>query len=267
MTNQRWKMTVEYDGTPFYGWQRQEKTLPTIQVSIEDAIFGFCGQHTNIHVAGRTDAGVHACGQVFHVDLPIRDRLGAFETIKAINAHLFPKPITIIDAEKVLPSFHARFGAANKLYKYRILRRSGPPTIDANRMWHFRRDLNIDLMRDAATHLLGKHDFSTFRDSSCQAKSPIKTLDRLDIETKDVGFNATEIIFYVEGRSFLHHQVRNMVGTLTLIGSQRWQVNDIKTALLACDRQAGGPTAPAYGLYLMRVDYLTENEPQNHADQ
>jgi tRNA pseudouridine38-40 synthase len=255
MSFQRWKMTVEYDGTPFYGWQRQDDGLLTIQGVIEDAIFGFCQTRVNIHVAGRTDAGVHAKAQVFHVDLPVNTRLGAFETLKAINAHIFPRPVAIVDVVPVTDDFHARFTAINKLYMYRILRRSGPPTVDAKRMWHHRRDLDLNAMREGALHLMGTHDFSSFRDSNCQAKSPIKTLERLDIEATPAGFDATEFQFFVEGRSFLHHQVRNMVGTLSLVGSGRWAPHDVKTALEARDRRAGGPTAPAYGLYLMRVDY------------
>jgi tRNA pseudouridine38-40 synthase len=254
MSHQRWKMTVEYDGTRFHGWQRQDDVSPTIQGALEDAIFGFCQERLIIHVAGRTDAGVHAVAQVFHVDLPVRD-MTAFEIYKAINAHLFPKPIAIVDAQAVGEEFHARFSARSKLYTYRILRRSGPPTLDAGRVWHFRRDLDLHAMQNAATHLLGHHDFTTFRDSACQSKSPFKTLDRLDIEAIDRGFGATEFRFFVEAKSFLHHQVRNMVGTLTLVGDGKWRADDMKAALDARDRTRGGPTAPAEGLYLTRVDY------------
>ena len=247
-------MTIEYDGQPFYGWQRQEDVSPTIQGTIEDAIFGFCQEKLTIHVAGRTDAGVHARGQVFPVDLPQRN-MTPFEIHKAINAHLFPKPVSIINAEMVDENFHARFSANNKLYTYRLLRRSAPPAIEAKRLWHFRRDLDVNAMREAANILIGTHDFTTFRDSECQAKSPVKTLDRLDIETIDLGFGGTEFRIHAEGRSFLHHQVRNMVGTLTLVGDGKWSVADFKAALDARERKAGGPTAPAEGLYLMRVDY------------
>jgi tRNA pseudouridine38-40 synthase len=164
--------------------------------------------------------------------------------------------VAVINAERVADNFNARFDAKNKLYTYRVLRRSAPPTIEAARMWHIRRDMDVEAMREAAKHLLGTHDFTTFRDSACQAKSPIKTLDRLDIETIDAGFGATEFQFHVEGRSFLHHMVRNMVGTLTLVGTGKWESPDmVKAALEAHDRTAGGPTAPADGLYLMRVDY------------
>lgn len=255
MTHQRWKMTIEYDGSPFHGWQRQGELKSTIQYVIESAIFAFCQQNATIQAAGRTDAGVHAKGQVFHVDLPKREHMSDFEVLKAINAHIWPKPVAILAAEKVHENFHARFDATNKLYTYRLLRRSGHPTVDVDRLWHFRRDLDVDAMREAAKHLLGTHDFTSFRDSACQAKSPTKTLDRLDIETIDVGYGATEFRFHVEGRSFLHHQVRNMVGSLTLVGDGKWQIENIKEALEARDRKAGGPTAPACGLYLVRVDY------------
>ncbi len=256
MMMQRWKMVVEYDGQPFHGWQRQPDNEMTVQGIIEKALVGFCQQPIPIQCAGRTDAGVHARGQVFHVDLPIRARdLSGFETMKAINAHMHPQPIAILSAEKAAPDFHARYHAVNKLYTYRILRRSGPPTTEAGRMWHHRRDLDVDAMRAAAKHLLGTHDFTTFRDAECQAKSPIKTLDRLDIETKDWGYGATEILVHAEGRSFLHHQVRNMVGSLSYVGDGKWQPDDMKTALEARDRREGGPTAPAEGLCLVRVDY------------
>ncbi|MBU6234217.1 MAG: tRNA pseudouridine(38-40) synthase TruA [Alphaproteobacteria bacterium] len=254
MNTQRWKFTVEYDGSPFYGWQRQDDVSPTIQGTIEDAIFGFCQQRITIHVAGRTDAGVHARGQVFHVDLPERD-MTPFELHKAINAHLYPKRVSILSAEKVGDDFHARFSATNKLYTYRILRRSAPPALESKRLWHFRRDLDADAMREGAKYLLGTHDFTTFRDSECQAKSPVKTLDRLEIETIDLGHGATEFRIHAEAKSFLHHQVRNMVGTLTLVGDGKWKPDDMKTALEAKDRTKGGPTAPPEGLYLVRVDY------------
>lgn len=246
---QRWKFTVEYNGTNFSGWQRQADDIPTIQAEIEAAIFRFCGQNITIHVAGRTDAGVHARGQVFHANLPTRN-ITPFECAKAITANLQAPDIAILNAQPVDNNFHARFSAIHKHYQYRILRRMAPPTIERNLVWHFRRDLDVAAMQSAAQHLLGQHDFTTFRDSECQAKSPIKTLDKLGITQQN-----DEIIFDIEGRSFLHHQVRNIVGTLTLVGDGKWHPDDIKTALAACDRTQGGPTAPASGLYLMRVDY------------
>lgn len=251
---QRWKFTIEYDGGPFYGWQRQDDVSPTIQGVLEDAIFGYCQQRLTIHAAGRTDAGVHARGQVFHVDLPERD-ITPFELHKAINAHLMPHPVCVLNTEKVGDDFHARFAAVNKLYTYRIQRRSGPPVLEKGRVWHLRRDLDVDAMREGAQHLLGHHDFTTFRDTECQSKSPEKTLDRLDIETIDLGYGLTEIRFHLEARSFLHHQVRNMVGTLTWVGDGKWKPADVKMALEARDRTKGGPTAPAEGLYLVRIDY------------
>lgn len=251
---QRWKLVVEYDGTPFYGWQRQDDVSPTVQGAMEDAIFAFCQTRVTVHVAGRTDAGVHARGQVCHVDLPAQlcDPVGIY---RAINFHLGSLPVSILHAEPVGQDFHARFSAVNKLYTYRLLRRSGPPAIDAGRVWHFRRDLDLEAMRAGAARLLGTHDFSSFRGSGCQAKSPLRTLDRLDIEAIDLGFGAREFRFHAEGRSFLHHQVRNMVGTLTLVGDGKWSPEDLSAALDARDRRAGGPAAPACGLYLVRVDY------------
>lgn len=261
MTTQRWKITIEYDGRPFSGWQRQEEGVPSVQQAIEDALRGFCQQDITIFVAGRTDAGVHGKGQVAHFDLDYGDReLTAFNLAKALNAHLRGVPVSILKAEAVADDFHARFSAINKLYIYRVICRSAPLTFDRGRAWQIWKNLDVEAMRAGAVHLLGHHDFTTFRDSDCQAKSPMKTLDRLDIQTHDYDDMGTEeISFHVEGRSFLHHQVRNMVGTLALVGEGKWQPDDIKTALLACDRTKGGPTAPADGLYLVRVDYLARS--------
>ncbi len=257
MTIQRWKITVEYDGRPYAGWQRQESGIPSVQFAIEEAIKKFCQQQITIHVAGRTDAGVHARGQVAHFDLDYGDRvITPYDLAKAINAHLRPQPVAVVKAEPVAPEFHARFSAINKLYTYRIVSRSAPATIDEGYVWQTWRKFDVDLMRQGAQHLLGQHDFTTFRDSECQAKSPVKTLDRLDIESLDYdSYGGSEVRFQVEGRSFLHHQVRNMVGTLALVGEGKWNPADIRTALAQCDRTKGGPTAPSDGLYLMRVDY------------
>lgn len=257
MTLQRWKITVEYDGRPFAGWQRQEAGIPSVQFSVEQAIKKFCQQDITVHVAGRTDAGVHGRGQVAHFDLDYGDRkLTAYDLAKAINAHLRPQPVAVLQAEAVAQDFHARFSAVNKLYTYRVISRSAHTTIDHGFAWQTWRKFDLNAMRAGARHLLGQHDFTTFRDSECQSKSPVKTLDRLDIESSAYdGHDGTEIRFHVEGRSFLHHQVRNMVGTLALVGEGKWQPDDIKTALEQCDRTKGGPTAPADGLYLMRVDY------------
>ncbi len=251
----RWKLIIEYKGTDYYGWQRQDTHI-TVQQAIEDAIQKFCQQKVTLHVAGRTDAGVHARGQVAHVDLVDDRGMSGFELAKAINAHLKPQPVSIIRAEKVTEEFHARFSALNKLYYYRIINRSPFLTFDAGIACHVKRPLDVAAMQDAATVLIGHHDFTSFRDSECQAKSPEKTLDRLDITTRDYdGQGGCEIIVAAEAKSFLHHQVRNMVGTLILVGEGKWTRQDVQTALAARDRTRGGPTAPAEGLYLVRVDY------------
>ncbi|MCB1783756.1 MAG: tRNA pseudouridine(38-40) synthase TruA [Alphaproteobacteria bacterium] len=252
----RWKLTIEYKGTDYAGWQRQND-VPSVQQAIEEAISKFSGQDATLHVAGRTDAGVHACGQVAHVDLePFKKPMDPFEVSKAINAHLRPQPVAIVKAEIVSDDFHARFSALNKLYRYRILRRGAPPALEQGLVWHYKKPLDVGAMREGAAHLLGHHDFTTFRDSQCQAKSPFKTLDRLDLFVRPYDDGGGEEIYVeTEGRSFLHHMVRNMVGTLVLVGEGKWQPGDMKVALEARDRTKGGPTAPADGLYLVRVDY------------
>lgn len=258
---QRWKITIEYKGTNYKGWQRQPD-VPSVQQCIEEAITKFCQQEISITVAGRTDAGVHAWGQVAHFDLDYRNADGTpraisgFDLMKALNAHLIHEDVSILKAEEVDDEFHARFGATNKLYRYRLVNRAAFLSVERDLAWQYRLPLDIEAMRTAKQFLLGKHDFSTFRDSECQAKSPIRTLDRLDILTRPYdGADGTEIIFEVEGLSFLHHQVRNMVGTLAEVGKGRWAPQDVKTALEAKDRTKGGPTAPACGLYFVRVDY------------
>jgi tRNA pseudouridine38-40 synthase len=256
MTLQRWKLTIEYQGTKYSGWQRQEDGVTSVQEDIETAIEKFCGVFCRIYVAGRTDAGVHAHGQVAHFDLDYGDRpLDSYTMVKAINAHLGTRPISILKAEIVSEDFHARYGAINKLYTYRILSRLGKPTFDQNLVWWMRRDLDIDAMREGAAFLLGQHDFTTFRAAECQANSPIRTLDRLDIEHIPLCTEGHEIRFLVEARSFLHHQVRNMVGTLVEVGVGKWSPQDIQTALNTKDRSKGGMTAPSSGLSLTRVDY------------
>lgn len=259
---QRWKLTIEYDGRNYAGFQRQDAGTATIQLAIEHAIHAFCQQDITIFVAGRTDAGVHARGQVAHFDLDYGDRpLTGYDLTSALNAHLkmAGHAVSVVSADPVAAEFHARFGATNKLYCYRLINRLAPPVLDAGHIWHIRRPLDVDAMRAGAAHLLGHHDFTTFRDSDCQAKSPMKTLDRLDIETIEHDLaGGCEIRFLTEGRSFLHHQVRNMVGTLAMVGEGKWTPDDIKTALLAKDRTKGGPTAPPDGLYLMRVDYAPQ---------
>lgn len=248
----RWKLTIEYDGQPYSGWQYQDDA-PSVQRAIENAITSFCQKEIRIHVAGRTDAGVHAKGQVAHFDLDYGTRaLTGHDLAKAINAHLRAgkHTVAIVKAEEEPNEFHARFSAQNKFYLYRIINRSAPLTLERGRAWQVRKDLDVRAMQRAAKYLLGQHDFTSFRASDCQAKSPVKTLDRLDIVR--IG-DAVE--FAVEGRSFLHHQVRNMVGTLSHVGEGKWTIEDVQKALEARDRAKGGITAPPDGLYLMRVDY------------
>ncbi|MFA5593061.1 MAG: tRNA pseudouridine(38-40) synthase TruA [Micavibrio sp.] len=250
MSKKRWKLTIEYDGRPYSGWQHQDHA-PSVQQAVETAIFKFCGQKIRIHVAGRTDAGVHARGQVAHFDLDYGARpLSGFDLAKAINAHLKPQPVAVLRAEEAEADFHARFSAKNKLYRYRVINRSAPLCLDQGRAWGIFYELDVPAMHKAAQCLLGQHDFTTFRDSECQAKTPVKTLGRFDIAR-----DGEEVCFEVEGRSFLHHQVRNMVGTLILVGRGKWSEADLLAALGAKDRTKGGVTAPAGGLYLMRVDY------------
>ena len=257
MTAQRWKLTIQYDGTDYCGWQVQPDGMPTIQQDIEEAIFKFCQQDIRITTAGRTDAGVHAHGQVAHFDLDYGDRpISGYALAKAINAHLMPKPIAIIHAEAVHPDFNARFDATNKRYEYRVVTRVAPPVIDARHVWHIRYRLNIDLMKDAAKHLLGHHDFTSFRDSQCQAKTPMRTLDIIDITARTYDpHGGMEILFALEAQSFLHHQCRNIVGTLTHVGRGKIKPDAIPGILAAKDRAAAGPTAPPGGLSLVRIDY------------
>ena len=250
MTLKRWKITIEYDGTDYSGWQRQED-VPSIQQAIEEAITKFCQQDITIFGAGRTDSGVHACGQVAHFDLDYGDRsLSGLELIKAINAHLGKQPISILHAEVVPEDFHARFSAKNKMYRYLILNRPAPPTFQNRQVWHIKKPLDADKMHEAAQILVGHHDFTTFRDSQCQAKSPVKTLDRLDVRR-----DGDMVIIEAEAMSFLHHQIRNFAGTLVLAGEGKWTKEDVKAALDAKDRTKGGMTAPASGLYLFRIDF------------
>ena len=242
-------ITIEYNGGPFVGWQRQDNG-PSIQAAIEDAAKAFIHAPVAVAGAGRTDAGVHATGQAAHIDVP--EKFTANQVMDALNAHLLSVPVTIRSATEVPKDFHARFSATGRRYLYRILSRRQPPALDAGRVWHHRNRLDIALMTRAAKHLLGRHDFTSFRASQCQAESPLRTLDRLDIEA-----NSDEIHIYAEARSFLHHQVRNIAGTLAFVGTGKWHPDYVKTALEAVDRSAAGPTAPAHGLYLIGVNYPT----------
>ncbi len=251
---QRWKLTIEYFGAAYSGWQRQSEVM-SVQQRIEEALFAFCQQELRLFVAGRTDAGVHAHGQVAHVDIEYGDRsLTGFDLTNALNFYLRDSGIAILMAEPVSEDFHARYGAKDKLYTYRILNRLAMPALEQNRVWHVRRPLDPVAMQEGAKHLLGRHDFSTFRAIGCQANSPIRTLDRLDIEVIELSVGR-ELRVHTEARSFLHHQVRNMVGALALVGEGKWQPLDMKIALEACDRKAGPATAPADGLSLMEVRY------------
>lgn len=255
---QRYKFTIEYNGTDYAGWQRQEAGGPaTIQAAIEDAIYGFSQQRIRLHTAGRTDAGVHARAQIAHVDFkPFTKPMEPFEITKAINAHLIPQRISILKTEAVDDDFHARYSAHNKLYVYRILCRRSFAAIEKGLVWHHKRPLDPDAMQEAAQVLVGHHDFTTFRDSECQAKSPMKTLTRLDVSANPYdSCGGLDIRIEAEAQSFLHHMVRNLVGTLSLVGEGKWNTEDVQAALAAKDRQAGGPTAPAAGLYLARIDY------------
>ena len=243
----RYKLTIEYDGTGLVGWQRQA-TGQSVQELLEHAVRLYCGGDTTVHGAGRTDAGVHALGMTAHLDLP---RADAPEKIRgALNHHMRPARVSVLSAEPVGDDFDARRSAKSRVYVYRILNRRAPPMLDKNRVWHVAPPLDADGMAEAAQLLLGRHDFSTFRDSLCQAKSPIKTLDRLTIAR-----SGNEIRVTAQARSFLHHQVRNMVGTLKLVGSGQWEPDDVAAALAARARSAAGPTAPPEGLYLTAVGY------------
>jgi len=243
----RFKLTIEYDGGPFAGWQRQENS-PSVQAAIEEAIFRFCGERVTLTAAGRTDAGVHALGQVAHADIA---KDASADTVRdALNAHLRPDPVTILSAERAADDFHARFNATARHYLYRILDRRTPPALDRGRVWHVTFPLDAEAMHHAAQTLIGRHDFTTFRAAGCQAKSPIKTLERLDVSR--VG---AEVHVQASARSFLHHQVRSFVGTLKKAGEGKWTARDVADALAARDRAACGPLAPPDGLYLVRVDY------------
>lgn len=246
----RWKIIIEYHGGPYAGWQAQEDQK-TVQGEIEAAIKKFCQQDIRIQAAGRTDTGVHAAGQVAHFDLDYGERpLTGFDLAKAINAHLKPQPVVVLEAQETSSDFHARFMAVNKLYRYRIVNRRAPLAIDQGLAWHIWKPLDDAAMHNAAQVLLGQHDFTTFRDSECQAKTPMRTLDRIAVTR-----HGDDIFMEVEARSFLHHQVRNMIGTLVLVGEGKWTKDDFKAAFEARDRTRGGITAPPDGLTLVRIDY------------
>jgi tRNA pseudouridine38-40 synthase len=243
----RYRLTVEYDGGPYKGFQAQAD-LPTVQGELERAICAFCGEAVRVHAAGRTDTGVHASGQVIHVDLQ-RD-WPARVVMNAMNAHLFPARIAVLAAEAAPGDFHARFSAAGRRYLYRILNRPGPPALERGLVWHVKAPLDAAAMREAAQLLVGLHDFSTFRDAACQASSPVKTLDEAKVTA-----DGEEVRLAFAARSFLHRQVRSMVGSLAEVGRGAWTSEDLAAALRARDRKACGPVAPAWGLCLVGVDY------------
>ena len=247
----RYRLDIEYDGAPFKGFQAQEEGVPTIQGAIETAIFNFCGERLRIHAAGRTDTGVHALLQVVHADLQRDWRPDVVRD--ALNAHLVPQPITVLCARIVSEDFHARFSARGRRYLYRILDRKPPPAIERQRVFWVKTPLDVGAMQNAARCLVGTHDFTTFRDLACQSKSPVKTLDELSIIRIDA-----EVRFRLAARSFLHRQVRSMVGTLAEVGAGRWSAQDVADALEARDRRRCGPVAPAHGLYLSQVDYPSD---------
>jgi len=246
----RWALLIEYDGTGFVGWQVQNNGL-SVQQLLEEAAARIAGAPVSSICAGRTDAGVHAEGQVAHIELA-RDITPA-SLAAALNYHLKPHPVVVRQASVVPPEFSARFSAVGRAYRYTILNRRARPALAVNRVWHVPPALDADAMAQGAAHLLGRHDFSSFRAAACQAKSPLRTLDRLHVERRG------EIIEIVaEARSFLHHQVRNMVGTLRLVGEGKWKPERIAQALQARDRRQAGPTAPPDGLTLTGVRYLSD---------
>jgi len=243
----RFKLTLEYDGGPFVGWQRQDNG-PSVQQALEEAVRGFCGESVVCHGAGRTDAGVHAYGQVAHLDLAREVR--ADKLADALNAHLRPAPVAVLSAEVAAPDFHARFSAVRRSYLYRIVNRRAPLALERGRAWFVPRPLDAAAMHEAAQALVGRHDFSSFRAADCQAQSPVKTLERLDVARR-----GEEIHVEARAPSFLHRQVRNLAGSLALVGQAKWDRAKLAAVLAARDRAKAGPAAPAEGLYLVAVDY------------
>jgi len=243
----RYKLTIEYDGTPFVGWQVQDNGV-SVQGVITEAIAAFTGERITLQGAGRTDAGVHALGQVAHVDLA---KDWDVDTVRdAINFHLRPQPIAVLTAESAADTFEARFSAIKRHYRYRIVNRRADLALEQNRAWRMPRPLDSTAMHAAAQKLVGRHDFTTFRATECQAKSPVKTLDQLDVAR-----DGDEVRITASARSFLHHQVRSMVGSLVHVGESKWSADGLAAALAARDRTACGQVAPPHGLYLVGVEY------------
>ncbi len=243
----RYKCIIEYEGSNFHGWQKQHG-LPSVQQCIEDAIKAFCNESVEIFTAGRTDAGVHALGQVIHFDLS--RSYTELTIMSAINQHMKPMPVAILAVKLADNEFHARFWAQKRHYVYRISNRRAPLTLNINRAWQVPVPLDENAMQIAASYLIGHHDFTSLRDSECQAKSPMKTIDVINIER--IG---NDINIYISAKSFLHHMVRNITGTLKMVGEGKWQPDYMLEILAAKNRKAAGPTAPACGLYLVGVDY------------
>jgi tRNA pseudouridine38-40 synthase len=243
----RYKLIIEYDGTPYIGWQAQDNGI-SVQGVLTDAIAAFAGERVTVAGAGRTDTGVHALGQVAHVDFA---KEWDNDTVRdAINFHLRPRPVAVLAAEQVAADFDARFSAIKRHYLYRIANRRADLALEQNRAWRVPRRLDCDAMQAAAQKLVGRHDFTTFRSTECQAKSPVKTLDRLDVAR-----DGDDVRLVASARSFLQHQVRSMVGSLIHVGEGKWAPDDLAAALAARDRTACGQVAPPHGLYLVRVDY------------
>ncbi|HEU0285097.1 MAG TPA: tRNA pseudouridine(38-40) synthase TruA [Sphingomicrobium sp.] len=243
----RWRLTIEFDGRPFMGWQRQDHG-PSVQQAIEEAIHRMTGELAAVHAAGRTDAGVHALAMAAHVD--IAKSLTEHRLREGVNALVRPEPISVTEVQPVNDDWHARFSCIGRKYLYRILNRRAPPALDRGRVWHIAVPLDVEAMADSAAILVGRHDFTTFRSVHCQSGSPVKTLDRLDV--RRVG---EEIHIEAAARSFLHHQVRSMVGCLALVGRGQWQADDIRRALQARNRAELGLNAPSEGLYFVKAVY------------
>ena len=243
----RWRLTIEYDGGPFMGWQRQEHG-PSVQQALEEALERMTGEQAQVTAAGRTDAGVHALAMSAHVD--VMKSLTPHRLREGLNALVRPQPVSVLAVEEVADDWHARFSCVGRRYLYRILARRAPPALDADRVWHIAVPLEVEAMREGAAHLVGKHDFTTFRSAQCQSDSPVKTLDSLEVSR--VG---EEIHVTAAARSFLHHQVRSMVGCLAMVGRGQWQPDEIWRALGARDRSALGFNAPPHGLYFVEAVY------------
>ncbi len=250
----RYALKIEYNGTPFRGWQRQA-VLPSVQAAVEAALRRLEPDAPDIAAAGRTDTGVHATGQVAHCDLA--RTWEPFRLCEALNHHLRPHPVAVLAVAQVVPDFHARFSASERRYLYRILNRRAPAALAAHQVWHIRHALDAEAMQAGAAHLVGHHDFTTFRASQCQALSPLKTLDEITVTTHPVP-EGTEIHFFLRARSFLHNQVRSIVGTLERVGAGAWPPDRMQAALAARNRAACGPVAPPQGLCLTDVRYPSD---------